>query len=598
MRAAKIPVYAITLTLIALSSLSTTVQPSDIDERTRIAILCGTITDDTWIFDNFYITCLVSVEAGVELHLAGAGYADPYGQIDVYGNLFFSADVTWNTTSPPDPYDWRWGGIRIFPSGHIDANGFSIKHTLEAGIVIYGSSNNSISNGWIEDVDLTTMTNGHGIGLRGSDNNIIDKVRITDTVVGVDINDGMGNVVMNSGIFSNGDGVRFGIYTDPTNHNTIVCNEFENNAGHIVGLGSGDNTIHHNNFLDFRGPVIAWDEYDLDQWDDGYPSGGNYWVDYGGNDSFRGPDQNFPGSDGIGDEPYSIPDLTGMNMDRYPLMNPVQSGSCPSPPPQMPLGPLPPYNLLAELEGSSLSDVNVSWNLSWNDRDPEFQNYAIYFSQGFTSDGTGYDFLTDILPGRDFFVHNGAGHGNPSNYFYYVQANDTSGYPGKSYEQVGKFAQELQNGWNLISIPLMTIDMQLESILQTLTFERVKSYNALTCTWEEYHTSKPYQGSWPVALNQGLWIEISSEGNMTIAGIVPDPTTMNLVSGWNLVSYPSFVDREVSVSLSEIPFERVEGFDSTNPPYYLRQLFSSDTMTPGNAYWIKVSSPCTWTVSN
>ena len=53
-------------------------------------------------------------------------------------------------------------------------------------------------------------------------------------------------------------------------------------------------------------------------WDDGYPSGGNYWSDYGGVDAFRGPNQDLPGSDGIGDTQYVI-DVD--NRDRFPLMS-------------------------------------------------------------------------------------------------------------------------------------------------------------------------------------------------------------------------------------------------------------------------------------
>jgi len=45
-------------------------------------------------------------------------------------------------------------------------------------------------------------------------------------------------------------------------------------------------------------------------WDDGYPSGGNYWSDYTGVDA---------NSDGIGDTPYI---LDAQNVDNYPLMQP------------------------------------------------------------------------------------------------------------------------------------------------------------------------------------------------------------------------------------------------------------------------------------
>jgi hypothetical protein len=52
-------------------------------------------------------------------------------------------------------------------------------------------------------------------------------------------------------------------------------------------------------------------------WDDGYPSGGNYWSDYNGTDLYSGPYQNQTGSDRIGDTPY-VADAN--NTDRYPLM--------------------------------------------------------------------------------------------------------------------------------------------------------------------------------------------------------------------------------------------------------------------------------------
>jgi PKD repeat protein len=60
----------------------------------------------------------------------------------------------------------------------------------------------------------------------------------------------------------------------------------------------------------------------MNVWDDGYPSGGNYWNDYAGTDLYSGPYQNETGSDGIGDTWYPVG-------DHYPLMNQMGSSQPP-----------------------------------------------------------------------------------------------------------------------------------------------------------------------------------------------------------------------------------------------------------------------------
>lgn len=57
----------------------------------------------------------------------------------------------------------------------------------------------------------------------------------------------------------------------------------------------------------------------VNEWDDSYPSGGNYWSDYTDVDLKSGLDQDQHGNDGIGDTPCVI-DVD--NVDRYPLMAP------------------------------------------------------------------------------------------------------------------------------------------------------------------------------------------------------------------------------------------------------------------------------------
>ena len=108
----------------------------------------------------------------------------------------------------------------------------------------------------------------------------------------------------------------YGNATDPSRYNNIVGNNITDN---FIGINlhySSDNRILHNNFEN-NTYSISDPDVSSNTWDDGYPSGGNYWSDYNGTDLNGGPYQNTTGSDGIGDKPYAI---NAGSKDHYPLM--------------------------------------------------------------------------------------------------------------------------------------------------------------------------------------------------------------------------------------------------------------------------------------
>jgi len=113
----------------------------------------------------------------------------------------------------------------------------------------------------------------------------------------------------------------FGIYLLYSPNNIISRNNIANNVDGIWLYDfSNNNNIYHNNFV--NNAHQAWSYKSTNVWDDGYPSGGNYWSDYDGADSFSGPYQNVTGSDGIGDTPYTPYIFTVIIRDCYPLMTP------------------------------------------------------------------------------------------------------------------------------------------------------------------------------------------------------------------------------------------------------------------------------------
>ena len=177
----------------------------------------------------------------------------------------------------------------------------------DRGICLENSSNNIISksNAW---------NNFDGIYLQSSSNNRIAKCTASNNFVhGIYLNSSDNTIISESNASNNTNG----IYLQSSSNNRIEkSNAFNNDFnGIFIGSSSENNHIYHNSFK--SNFYQAWDE-GSNRWDDGYPSGGNYWGDYTGTDNYRGENQDIPGSDEIGDTPYYI--LGDNNLDRYPLV--------------------------------------------------------------------------------------------------------------------------------------------------------------------------------------------------------------------------------------------------------------------------------------
>ena len=167
-------------------------------------------------------------------------------------------------------------GIYLSSSSYNNIYGNTITEIADlGGITLSKSSYNNIY--------ANTLTNGNGIWLFTSSNNLIiqNNLNLTSDWMCWMIN-----------------------LTGPP-----VC------GGRVMLYRSSNNAIYHNNFVMNRNLLYINDSVNI--WDNGYPSGGNYWSDYTGLDLYSGPNQNETGSDVIGDTPY---DIDVNNQDNYPLM--------------------------------------------------------------------------------------------------------------------------------------------------------------------------------------------------------------------------------------------------------------------------------------
>jgi parallel beta-helix repeat protein len=188
----------------------------------------------------------------------------------------------------------------------LDLNGFSVIAQGWVGIFLNGRSHVTIMNGTIKNCDPA------GIYMDLSTFVKIDNVTVsTITYIGVDFVRSNNNTITRSTISEcDWQGIEF---LASSYSITIVNSTIQHNDIGLTVSGYG-NVIYHNNFVDNTPHVSG--AAALGVWDDGYPSGGNYWSDYTGVDVKKGSNQDQPGSDGIGDTAKGV--VGGV--DHYPLM--------------------------------------------------------------------------------------------------------------------------------------------------------------------------------------------------------------------------------------------------------------------------------------
>jgi parallel beta-helix repeat protein len=375
-----------------------------------------------------------------------------------------------NNISFNNEYGIKIGSSHNFVSeNYISNNGYS-------GIRIGLSSNQSITNNTISFNGFS----GIYFGFKTTNNTIVGN-NILNNDYGIYFNRATFNSIFYNNIsLSNYDGV----YLERTANNSFKNNTiFSNNGGINVTLSS-NNSIFHNNII--NNLYQALDDSDNgNQWDNGYPSGGNYWSDYDGVDLNSTPSQDVPPSDGIGDTPYVI-DLD--SQDNYPLTNPfgnftflyegwnlislplIQSDS----------------NLREVLSPISGSYDAVQWYNTTDTNDPWKHNHSLK-----------PDYLNDF-----HFIHHKMG--------FWVHVTELGGvlFKHSGTQPTSNQTIQLHPGWNIVGYPSLTNYNRTKG-LNNLEFgtdvDCIQWYDTATQTW---HLMGPNDLFVP---GRGYWIHSKVE---------------------------------------------------------------------------------------
>ena len=174
---------------------------------------------------------------------------------------------------------------------------------------------------FLESLSHITVTEAGQVVLIKCNHIQIENLDLSHTSAGIELFETIDSRITNNNITSN----YFGIWLCGSSNNSIAENNIAENDIGIWLWWSSSNKLFHNNMKNNTQQVHdpGWDDPELgssvNTWDDGYPSGGNFWGDYNDTDVNCGPNQDINGSDGIGDIKHKI----GMNnRDQYSLIAP------------------------------------------------------------------------------------------------------------------------------------------------------------------------------------------------------------------------------------------------------------------------------------
>jgi parallel beta-helix repeat protein len=280
----------------------------------------------------------------LENNITGSEFGEGIVLSDSSGNLLRNNTMVGN----------RYGfGVRGY-SWHF-FNDIDFSNTINGRPICY----------WVNKQDAIVPPNVSYVALVNCTRITVEGLNLTRNHDGIALVDTTNTVVTNNYVAGNAED---GIMLLRSSNNNVSENILTNNECGVTLEFSSDNRFFHNSFLNnwaYNAFSFSHETRYANIWDDGYPSGGNYWSDYNDIDLHRGPYQNETGSDGIWDHPYVVDQH---NKDNYPLTKPY-----------VPFGDLVkiyfPYLIFDEEEqffptnffydDANITNNPMNYNLSW-----------------------------------------------------------------------------------------------------------------------------------------------------------------------------------------------------------------------------------------
>lgn len=270
------------------------------------------VYDSIDVFTYAYYSQNISVYGNNVTTYGDAIYVFGVVDLTVYSNYFYGS----------------YGAVLVIGSDNVNIADNVVRAVMDYGIYVHDVGGEvTISGNRVSGASTGCIT------LSYTSNAVVSGNVVYNCSVGLYVDEASNSVFRLNEVINNEYGMKI---TSSCCHvcnmsNIVYENVFANNSyGLLIAIyfdvACGFNKFYHNDFINNSVQVLHdWDCGEVscvpsvNYWDDGYPSGGNFWSDYSGSDMYMGVNQDILGEDGIGDTPYVIDEY---NVDRYPLMAP------------------------------------------------------------------------------------------------------------------------------------------------------------------------------------------------------------------------------------------------------------------------------------
>jgi uncharacterized repeat protein (TIGR01451 family) len=154
-------------------------------------------------------------------------------------------------------------------------------------------------------------------------------------------------------------------------------------------------------------------------------------------------------------------------------------------------------------------------------------------------------------------------------------------------------------GDNLISLPLIPEDPDIETLLSGLDVIKVAAYSPFQ-EWMFYDPD-PLVPDDLTEMNDGwgYWIEMGTPGTLSYPGyelVEPPPhvpPSYALVEGWNLIGFKSTTPKSLAEYLAGVDGKYIILYGYANGSYFIAGTAGHEYLEPGLGYWIAMIEPGT-----